>query len=67
VQTLSFCFQKDKQLQLRDVSFDILTSAEKIKDIREPELDCLHAFRDCHEFIEWVQQEVKGEKTETPC
>ena len=50
--------QADKQLQLKDISPELIESAASIREIRIDQIECLRAFLDCEDLIQWIRKEV---------
>jgi len=47
-------------LELNKISRDLVDSADVIRSIAGPKLDCLQAFAESSEFVNWIKQEVKS-------
>ncbi|XP_067940324.1 E3 ubiquitin-protein ligase rnf213-alpha-like [Watersipora subatra] len=50
---------REQVLELRSVSEDFMNGAEMIRQISEKQLDCLRAFAECADFVNWVHEEVQ--------
>ena len=47
-------------LKLADINDDLLRKADALKEITEPQIECLTVFTspECAEFVSWVKHEV---------
>ena len=52
--------QKQQMLKLADINDDLLRKADALKEITEPQIECLTVFTspECAEFVSWVKDEV---------
>jgi len=47
-------------LKLHEITADLTQSADIIKEITELQMNCLKAFVECSEFVEWIREAVKS-------
>lgn len=50
--------QNDDALQLNSLTPALAESAAILHGITDPQIDCLTAFRDCIEFVEWIREAI---------
>ena len=56
--SILFTFQANKQLHVKDISPELVQSAKSIREISPTQIECLQAFLDCGELIDWIRKEV---------
>ncbi|XP_067936897.1 E3 ubiquitin-protein ligase rnf213-alpha-like [Watersipora subatra] len=49
---------KNQTLQLKDIGADLRESAKALKTIGETEINCLKAFLECKELVDWAHESV---------
>jgi len=50
---------------LKDISQELLESANSIKDITPAQISCLEAFAESTDFVAWIREEVPSKALNT--